>query len=72
MDELNIKLSTKIMRNMVAKIMSKKLSKAIGCNIDIQLSEMEVKTYDGKVHIHMNVNAESTNEDILKLLKTIG
>lgn len=72
MDEMNIKLSTKIMRNMVAKLMSNAISKKTGCDVDILLNEIEVKTYDGKVFLHVNMNAESSNEDFMRIVKSIG
>ena len=72
MDEMNIKLSTKIMRGMVAKLMSKAISKKTGCDVSVQLEEVEVKTYDGKVYLHMDVKAESNNEDFMKIIKSVG
>lgn len=72
MDELKLKLSTKFMRGIVANLLSKFISKQVGCKIDIQLNEIEVKTEDGKIHIHANVDAETNNEDVVKIIKSIG
>ena len=72
MDEMNVKLSTKIMRSMVAKLISKALFNKTGYKVDIQLNEIELKTYDGKVHLHMNVNAESESDEFLQIIKSIG
>lgn len=72
MDEMNIKLSTKFMRKMVAKLMANAIKKKTGCNVDIQLNEIEVKTYDGKVFLHVNVNAESDSEDFMRIVKSVG
>lgn len=72
MDEMNVKLSTKIMRGMVAKLIARAVFKKTGHTIEVQLNEIELKTYDGKVHLHMNVNVESESDEFLEIVKTIG
>lgn len=72
MDELKLKLSTKFMRGIVAKLISKALVKKLGYEIDILLNEIEVKTEDGKVHLHIDADAEIENSEFKKMLKSIG
>lgn len=72
MDEMKIKLSTKFMKGIVAKLVSKAVSKKLGCDVNIQISEIEAKTTDGKVHIHVDVDGEMSNDEFMKLIKTIG
>lgn len=72
MDELKLKLSTKFMRGIVAKLVSKALYKKFGCEIDIQINEIEISTHDGKVYLHANVDGEVANEDFKTIIKTIG
>ena len=72
MDVLKLKLSTKFMRDMVAKLIAKALQKKLGYNIDILLNEIEVKNEDGKIHIHANVDAEVNNDEFVKIVKSIG
>ena len=72
MDVLKLKLSTKFMRDMVAKLITKALQKKLGYNIDILLNEIEVKNEDGKIHVHVNVDAEVNNDDFAKIVKSIG
>ena len=72
MDVLKLKLSTKFMRDMVAKLIAKALQKKLGYNIDILLNEIEVKNEDGKIHVHVNVDAEVNNDDFAKIVKSIG
>lgn len=72
MDELKLKLSTKFMRGIVAKLVSKSLFKKFGCEIDIQINEIEVTTHDGKVYLHVNADAETTNEEFKKIIKSSG
>lgn len=72
MDELKLKLSTKFMRGIVAKLISKALVKKLGYEIDILLNEIEVKAEDGKVHLHIDADAEIENSEFMKILKSIG
>lgn len=72
MDVLKLKLSTKFMRGMVAKLVAKAIFKKTGYDISILLNEIEVKTEDGKVKLHLNVDAELNNDEFVKIIKDIG
>lgn len=72
MDEMKIKLSTKFMRGVVAKILSKTIFSKFGYNVDIKLNGIEIKTIDGKIHFHINADAEISNDEFMKVLKTIN
>lgn len=69
MDEMKIKLSTKFMRGIIAKILAKALSKSLGCRLDILLNQIELVNTDGITRIHADVDAEITNEEFMKLIK---
>lgn len=70
MDELKLSLSTKFMRGIVTKIISKAIYKKTGYNIDIELNEIKLETIDGKVRVHANVDAEIKNEDLMSIIKS--
>ena len=72
MDELKLKLSTRFMRGMVAKLVAKTISKKLGYDIDILLNEIEIKTEDGKVKLHLNIDAQMDNEEFKKVVTSIG
>lgn len=72
MDELKLKLSTKFMRGIVANLVSKAIAKKVGYNIDILLNEIEVKNEGGKIHLHIDADAEIENGEFVKMLKSIG
>lgn len=72
MDELKLNLSTKFMRGIVTKLISKAIKKKYGYDIDILLNEVEIKSKDGKVYLHANVDAEVSSEEFKHLIKTIG
>lgn len=72
MDELKLKLSTNVMRGLVAKLISKTIRSQVGYEVDIQLNEIEVKMEDGRVRVHVNVEAETTTDDFTNIIKSIG
>ena len=72
MDELKIKLSTRIMRSIVAKLISKLIFKKTGYEINIQLREIEISNAEGKVQLHIDADADMSNDDFTKLIKSIG
>lgn len=72
MDELKLKLSTKFMRGIVANLISKAISKKLGYNIDVLINEIALKTEDGKIKIHLDVDGEVTNDEFKNIIKSIG
>ena len=72
MDELKLKLSTKFMRGIIAKIIAKALFKKLGYEIDILLNEIEVESEGGKIHLHIDADAELENSEFIKILKSNG
>lgn len=72
MDELKLKLSTRFMKNIITKLVSKAIFKKFGYEVDIQLNEIEIKTEGGKINIHANLDAEVSNSEFAKIIKSIG
>ena len=72
MDEMKLKLSSKFMRGIITNIISKAIYKKLGYNIDILLNEINIENVDGKMRIHVDADAEVTNDELRKLIKSIG
>ena len=72
MDELKIGLSTKLMRGIVSKLISKLVQKKLGYKVDIQLNGVEVEMRDEKIHLHLNVDADLNKDDFVEIIKSIG
>lgn len=70
MDELKLVISTRFMRNLITKILAKAIYKKTGYRVDVQINAIEAETYDGKVRVHMDVDAEMNGEDLKNALKT--
>lgn len=72
MDELKLNLSTKWMRGIVTKLISKAIFKKTGYKIDIQLNKVNVESIDGKVYLHADVDVETDSDEFVKIIKSIG
>lgn len=70
MDEM--KISSKFMRNLVAKLVKRAVKKKVGYEVDIQLNELTATVTDGTAHVHLNIDAELNKDEFTKILGTIG
>lgn len=70
MDEMNI--VSKFTTVMISKIAKKALQKKLGYDVNIQLNEIKASIADGKTHVHVDVDAELSKEELLKILKNVG
>lgn len=69
MDEMKLKLSTKFMRGIVAKIASKVIRKKFGAKVKLELHEIQVEVIDGEVRIHLNVDGQLSKDEFHKFLE---
>lgn len=72
MDELKLNLTTNFMKSIISKFIARSIRKKLGCQIDVLVNQISVTAIDGKIHIHADLDAETTNEDLMKMIKTIG
>ena len=70
MDEMKLKLSTKFMRGMVSKLISKAVYKKLGYKVDIQLNDINVEFIDGETSVHADVDLRLDKEEFTKLIKS--
>lgn len=70
MDEM--KISSKLMKNLIAKLVKRAVKKKVGYEIDIQLNELTATVIDGTAHVHLSVDAELDKDELTKILGTIG
>lgn len=71
MDLLKIKLSTKFMKGLVAKIISKRIYKQLGYKIDIQLNDVQIDIVDGDVQIHLDVDGKMNKTEFSRIMERI-
>lgn len=72
MDELKLTLTTKFMKALVTKWISAGIRKKFGCEIDIQLNELNIEVIDGKAQLHTDVNLSMDSSDLMDILKNIS
>ena len=72
MDELKLKLSTRFMKTIVANLVSKAIFKKFGYEANIQINEIEIKTEEDKINIHVNLDGKVNNSEFVKIIKSIG
>ena len=72
MDVLKLNLSTKFMKGIVTKLISKAIYKKLGYKIDILLNEIQIENKDGKVYLHVDADAEIESTEFVKIVKSIG
>ena len=72
MDMLMLKLSTKFMKGIVAKIISRKLYKKLGYKIDIQFNDVKIDMVDGEVKLHIEKNKKMNKTEFNRFMEMIG
>ncbi len=70
MDELKIK--TKLMRGMLAKVIEMLIRKKTGYKIKIQLNDIDVTITDDVAHVHLNVDGDIDVNEFKKISRIIG
>ena len=68
---MKLKLSTRFMRGVLAKLVSRKIKKQYGYKIDIYFSEIDLDMQDGQTHLHLNVDLDLSSDEFKKLMKAI-
>lgn len=71
MDELRLKLSTKFMRNIVAKLIKRLIRSKFGYDIDIRINEIEVSTVGDKIILHTSVDGEINKDDFASIVENV-
>ena len=70
MDEMKMKLSTKFMKNVISKLISKAFYKKFGYKIDIILNDINVEFIDGETNVHADVDLKLDKEEFAKIIKS--
>lgn len=71
MDEMKLKLTTKFMRSIVAKLIAKAIYKKTGCKVNIQLNDLDISVIDGETSISTNVEVKLNSNEFMKIMKSI-
>lgn len=69
MDE--VKFTSKLMRGALSKLISNTLKKRSGVKVDISINDFGAFMSDGLAHVHIDLDAEMTREQLTELLKNL-
>lgn len=69
MDEM--KITSKFTTNLISKVINKLIRKKAGCDISVQLNEAQANVNNGKNRLHLDIDVEITQEELMKILKNI-
>lgn len=72
MDVLMLKISTKILKNFIGKMLSKQLSKKLGCYIKIQLNDLNIDAVKDDIKIHVDIDGLLTKDDFYNVINELG
>lgn len=72
MDEMRLKLSSKFMRGIVSKLLSKLIQSKTGVKVDIQLGDLDISSYNGDTTIKVIAEARLKSDEFNKVIKSIG
>ena len=70
MDEMRLKLSTKFMRSLVSKLISKAIYAKYGCKVNIHINDLDIMVIDGDTNIDANVSVKLNSEEFNKIIKS--
>ena len=68
---MKIKLSTKLMRSMVSKLIARAIYKKFGYKVNIQLNELDVSVIDGETQINTSVEIKMDSKEFMKIVKSV-
>lgn len=63
-----MKIQSKFMTGLVSRIVKKVLRTKLGCEVDIQLNEFRTTVIDDKTHVHLDLDADLTKEELILAL----
>ena len=66
-----MKIQSKFMTGLVSRIVKKVLRTKLGCEVDIQLNEFRTTVIDDKTHVHLDLDADLTKEELMKNICTL-
>lgn len=70
MDEMRI--GSKFITGIISKLLVTVVKQKLGYNIDLKLNAVNVTVGDGKAHVHLDIDAEVSNEEIMRILSGVG
>lgn len=71
MDEMKLKLSTRLLKGVVAKLLSRLVYSKTGCKVNIHIDELDVWMLDGNTTVRANLELKMKSEEFKRLMTEI-
>lgn len=68
--KLNL-LNAGFIKDIITSKIRKFIMKKFGYDVEIQINKIDVQNIDGKLHLHLDVDSEISNEELMNLLKEL-
>lgn len=68
----NMRIESKFMTGIVSKIVSMWIKKKFGYNVKLNLNEINTTVDDGQTHLHLDVDADLSKDELNNILEDIG
>lgn len=72
MDEMKLKLSSRFMRNMISKLLTKMIYKKLGYKVELCLNDLDINVINGETSIKTNVELKLDSKEFMKIMNSIG
>lgn len=70
MDEM--KFESKFATGVASKLVKRGIANKFGYDVDLRINHFRTTVIEGKTHVHLDIDAELTQEELNKILKQIG
>ena len=71
MDIMKLKLTSKLMRSVVSKLIERSIRKKFGYKVNIQLDDLDINAIDGNVVIKVNAEATMDSKQFNEIMKKV-
>ena len=72
MDEMNVKLSTRFMKNIISKLIAKFIKVKFGYKVDIRIDDLNISVFNGETSIKTDVEIKLGSDEFMKIMKTVS
>lgn len=71
-EELYVLLTQNGFGGIIASFLKRFIKKKINCNMDLNFDEICIDEEDGKISLHVDINAELSKDELIKLLQSMN
>lgn len=69
---MEMKLFGDLMRGAVSKALGMALKMKTGYSAELTVNEFNARVKDGRAHAHINIDADMTQDELKKILSSVG